>query len=79
MKKINHKKLFVLALRTAIVIVISFFIYEIIVNLEKILDKNMYNNKLSNEFVKRFTHFFTIFISDLVILYLIVILFDINL
>jgi hypothetical protein len=78
MTKINHKKVFALAFRTAIVLLISFYMYEIVLNLEKKLNKSKINNKLINEFIKRFTHFFVVFVSDLAILYLIIILLDLK-
>ena len=35
MKKINHKRIFLLALRTALLFISSFIIYDTFVNLEK--------------------------------------------
>jgi predicted nucleic acid-binding protein len=77
--KINNRKIFALALRTAIVVVISFIVYEVLINLEKILNKNKITNKLTNEFIKRFTHFAVVFVSDITILYLLVFIFKVHL
>jgi hypothetical protein len=77
--KINNRKIFALALRTAIVVVISFIVYEVLINLEKILNKNKITNKLTYEFIKRFTHFAVVFVSDITILYLLVFIFKVHL
>ena len=79
MTKINHKKIFALAFRTAIVLVISIFTYGYFVNLEKNLGKNTAYNKYVYELIKHLTYFISVFTADLVILYLIVILFDVKL
>jgi hypothetical protein len=77
--KINNRKIFALALRTAVVVVISFIVYEVLINLEKILNKNKITNKLTIEFIKRFTHFSVVFVSDITILYLLVLIFKVQL
>ena len=76
--KINNRKIFALALRTAVVVVISFIVYEVFINLEKILNKNKITNKLTIEFIKRFTHFSVVFVSDITILYLLVLIFKVH-
>ena len=76
--KINNRKIFALALRTAVVVVISFIVYEVFINLENILNKNKITNKLTIEFIKRFTHFSVVFVSDITILYLLVLIFKVH-
>ena len=77
--KINNRKIFALAFRTAIVVVISFIVYEVLINLEKIFNKNKITNTLTIEFIKRFTHFSVDFVSDITILYLLVFIFKVHL
>jgi hypothetical protein len=79
MTKINNKKIFALAFRTAIVLVITFYAYEYFVNLEKNMDKNKYYNAFVYEIIKHFTYFICAFTADLFVLYLIVTLFHVKL
>jgi len=44
--KINHKRIFAHALRTALLFVASFLIYEILISLEKMWNKANQENKL---------------------------------
>lgn len=77
--KIKHHIFFIEALRTALIFIASFLTYELL----KIIESNwnkMYPNKEFSHFARRKVyHFFVIFIIDLLILYLIALLFDIHL
>jgi len=76
--KLDHPRMFTNALRTALLFVAGFFIYEILVRLEKIWNQANPENKL-HHFYKRNTYkLIFIFIIDLLILYGIAIFFDIH-
>ena len=70
MKKINHKRIFLLALRTALLFISSFIIYDTFVNLEKYKYFINLKNKLLKLYIKEFIKFVLIFIIDLMILYI---------
>jgi hypothetical protein len=68
MKKINHFRIFLIALRTAIIVVSGFIAYEILLKMEKILNK-MYPN-IHFYFTKRkLLKLFLIFLIDLSMIY----------
>lgn len=67
--KINHKRMFVHALRTALLFVAGFLIYEILISLEKIWNKANQENKLYYFYEKHIFRLILIFIMDLLILY----------
>ena len=69
MNKIHHVRLFSHALRTALLFVASFLIYEILLNLEKIWNKNNPKNKITHFYQSKIYKFILIFIIDLIILY----------
>lgn len=77
MNKINHYRLFTHALRTALLFVSSFLIYEILLNLEKIWTKNNPKNKISHFYQRKIYKFILILIIDLIILYGIAIFFGV--
>ena len=77
--KANHLRMFLNALRTAIIIVSGFIAYEILVELEII-----WNKKYPGEQAKNFTHrklykLIIIFTIDLLLLYLVFYTFRIEL
>ena len=69
MKSVNHSRIFLYALRTAILATIGFFIYEVLTNLER---KDKQKNKESFYTIHRrqLIKFIIIFIIDIIILYL---------
>jgi uncharacterized membrane protein YidH (DUF202 family) len=78
MKKINHTRLFLHALRTALLFVAGFFIYEILVALEKIWNENVPENSLQHFHQRKGIKFVIILIIDLIILYGLFVIFDID-
>lgn len=79
MKNINHSRIFLSALRTAIIFVAGFIIYEILVRLEKIWNKLNPENTLYHFYTRKSIKFLLILIIDLLILYSLVIAFNIEL
>ena len=79
MVEINHKRIFLNATRSVLLIVFSFFIYELLKDLEKKWNHQKPNNELHHSQKRHLYKFMIIFISDLIILYLICILFKVNL
>jgi uncharacterized membrane protein YidH (DUF202 family) len=78
MKKINHARLFLHALRTALLFVAGFFIYEILVSLEKMWNESVPENSLQHFHQRKGIKFVIILIIDLLILYGLFVLFDID-
>lgn len=76
--KINHKRIFAHALRTALIFVASFLIYEILISLEKMWNKANQENKLYYFYEKHIFRLILIFIMDLLILYGIVLFLGIH-
>ena len=77
--KIHHIKFFFHALRSALLVIVGFLIYELLKLIEVKWNKQRPSYKMTH-FAKRKTyHFIIIFIADLIILYLIAILFKIHL
>ena len=68
MKNIDHKRIFLYALRTAILATIGFFIYELLTNLEK-KDKQQKKESFYTIHRRQLIKFTIIFIIDLFILY----------
>ena len=66
MNKINHKYIFFHALRSALLFIAVFFIYDILINLEKLWNKenpekskyNYYLNKIIKLFILYFASIF---------------------
>ena len=77
--KIRHNEFFLNALRTALISIAGFLIYEILKILESEWNKMYPNNELTHFARRKMLHFIFIFIIDLIILYLIALLFDIQL
>lgn len=69
MKQINHKKLFVHSLRTALMFLAGFIIYELLLDLEKEWNKINPEHKTYNLHKKRGIKFILILLIDLIILY----------
>lgn len=69
MKQINHKKLFVHSLRTALIFLAGFIIYELLLALEKEWNKINPEHKTYNLHKKRGIKFILILLIDLIILY----------
>ena len=67
--KINHKLIFAHALRTAMLFVAGFLIYDILINLEKTWKKEDSENNLYYLYKKHMFRLILTFIMDLLILY----------
>ena len=78
MKKINHLRLFLHALRSALLFIAGFFIYEILVSLEKLWNENNPENSLQHFHQRKGIKFVVILIIDLLILYGLFVIFDID-
>jgi len=76
--KINHTRIFTHALRTALLFVAGFVIYEILVRLEKMLNLANPENQLYNFHKRKTLKLILIFIIDLLILYGIAVFFGIH-
>ena len=76
--KINHARLFSHAIRTVLLFLASFFIYETLVKLEKKWNKNNPNNQSWNFYQRKLYKAISIFIIDLIILYCIFIFLGIH-
>jgi len=78
MKKINHTRIFFHAIRSAILFIAGFLIYEILVSLEKLWNKANPENTLYHFHKRKGIKFLIILIIDLLILYGLFVLFDIE-
>jgi hypothetical protein len=78
-KKIEHRAFFLNALRTSLIFIAGFLTYELLKIIESNWNKNHPNNEFSHFAHRKSYHFIIIFIIDLLILYLIALLFDIHL
>jgi len=78
MIKINHTRLFSHALRTSLLFVAGFLLYEILYNLEKKWNKANPENKTYNSHKRKLYKLILLFIIDLIILYGLVIFFKIH-
>ena len=78
MKKINHTRLFLHALRSALLFVAGFLIYEILVSLEKLWNEDVPENSLQHFHQRKGLKFVIILIIDLLILYGLFVLFGID-
>ena len=79
MKKINHTKYFLHAMRTAILFIAGFFIYEILLRLEKLWEKINPSHKVYNFYKLKTLKFAIILTIDLIILYGFLLFFGIEL
>jgi hypothetical protein len=77
--KIVHHVFFLDALRTALIVIAGFLTYEILKVLEINWNKLYPNNELIHLAHRKLYHFIIIFIFDLLILYLVALLFDVHL
>lgn len=76
--KVNHLRIYLSALRTSLIIVISLIAYELLIELEKEWNK-MYPNNIYNFSKKKLLKLIIIFIFDIILLYLIFFIFKIQL
>jgi hypothetical protein len=76
--KIQHHRFFFHALRTSLMFIVGFLSYEIL----KLLEEEWNNLNKNNETVhfakRKLYHFIIIFLADLIILYLIFLLFKVH-
>ena len=79
LKKIKHHVFFFHALRTALIFISGFLSYELLKMLESSWNKMHPNNELRHFAHRKMYHFVIIFSTDLLILYLIALLFDVHL
>ena len=77
--KILHHVFFLDALRTALIVIAGFLIYEILKVIESNWNKLYPNNELIHLAHGKAYHFIIIFTFDLIILYLVALLFDVHL
>ena len=77
--KILHHVFFLDALRTALIVIAGFLTYEILKEIENKWNKLYPNNELIHLVHRKLYHFVIIFIFDLLILYLVALLFDVHL
>jgi hypothetical protein len=78
MNKINHKYIFFHALRSALLFIAVFFIYDILINLEKLWNKENPEKSKYNYYLNKIIKFTVILIIDLFILYFASIFFNIE-
>ena len=69
MKEIKYAKLFLSSFRTAIIFVASFIVYEILLEFEKIWNKEDPDKKIYNFNKRIFYKFILIFFIDLILIY----------
>jgi hypothetical protein len=77
--KIRHHEFFLNALRTSLIFIAGFLTYELLKIIESKWNKMYPNNEFSHFAHRKVYHFVIIFIIDLLILYLIALLFGIHL
>jgi hypothetical protein len=68
--KVNHTRIFTHALRTALLFVAGFFVYEIMLEIEKIWNLKNPENKQLHFYQKKIYKFLLILIIDLILLYM---------
>lgn len=78
MNKINHKRIFFHALRSALLFIAVFLIYDILINLEKLWNKENPEKTKYNYYLRKIIKFTVILILDLFILYFVSIFFNIE-
>lgn len=78
MNKINHKYIFFHAVRSALLFIAVFLIYDILINLEKLLNKENPENSKYNYYLHKIIKFIIILIIDLFILYFAAIFFNMD-
>jgi hypothetical protein len=77
--KIQHDRFFLDALRTALVFIATLLTYELLKIMENEWNQTHPNNELVHFTKRKVYHFMIIFVSDLIILYLIALLFGVHL
>ena len=77
--KINYRRLYFLALRTSLLFIIGFLIYEILSVTENKLNELYPNYKTFHYIKKTFFHFIFLFTADLIVLYLFIRMFNMKL
>jgi hypothetical protein len=77
--KIKHHKFFLHALRTALIFLAGFLSYELLKLLENEWNITHPNNKIVHFSQRKIYHFLIIFLIDLLILYVIALLFGVHL
>ena len=77
--KISHQKIFLHALRTALIFIAGFLSYELLKIIEVEWNKTHPNNEIIHFSQRKIYHFIVIFSIDVLILYLIAVLFDVHL
>lgn len=77
--KISHYRFFLHSLRTALLFIAGFLTYDILKLLETEWNKMKKNNETIHFAQRKIYHFLIIFVADLLVLYLIALLFGINL
>ena len=77
--KIQHHRIFFHALRTAIIFIAGFLSYEILKIVEDEWNKSQPNNETVHFAQRKSYHFIAIFLVDLIILYLIALMFGVEL
>jgi hypothetical protein len=79
LNKINHFKIFIHALRTALVFVAGLLTYEFLKLLEDEWNKTHPDNEILHFTQRKSYHFIAIFLADLIILYFIALSFSLHL
>jgi len=79
LNKIIHYRIFLNALRTALVFIAGFLSYELLKILQAEWNKKHPNKETIHLTKRKVYHFTLIFISDILILYFIALLFGVNL
>ncbi len=77
--KINHSKFFFHALRTSLMFVAGFLSYEILRIIEDEWNKAHPNNETAHFAQRKSYHFIALFLADLLLLYIIALMFGVHL
>jgi hypothetical protein len=75
---LNNKKFFLSAFKTALIAVTGFIIYEILLVLEKLWNNISPNNEKYHFHKRKLMHFLGIFLIDLLLIYIIFFVFNIE-
>jgi len=78
MKKIDHGRIFFHAIRSALLFIAGFLIYEILVGLEELWNKANPENTIYHFHTRKGIKFIVILIIDLLILYGLFVIFSID-
>jgi len=77
--KIEHKRIFLNAFRTAVIFMTGFIIYELLLELEKLWNYEFPDHKIYNFGKRKMYKFLFVFLIDLLLLYAIIFYFKIHL